>query len=340
VINIIRNSEIQYAGGAVAWLGPNGRMDNNKIGDVNYEGGWGAPAMGWQHSGDIVITRNSFYRCGRSNIDVGNSYAERNPTTHFRPEVFALNWEISYNDCQGWGMVNVDLGAIYSWGFRNTTGGRIHHNWFHHAGVRPDPDGIWKLDGGQRCTYADQASGPFKIYKNVFYINFIGMQDCADVYNQNQFEVGEGGRNAGPSQYWNNTFVSGANHCYTTYENSPHDHMRNNLFIARINKNWGNGNPPDEQHNIFLGDNVTRTQAQGSTSFLGNNSIRNVGSFGFLGTGAGGLAYRLGQTSIARGKAMAIAEIGVPAGGDCGAYQFSENNTAWVPGYVAVPYNG
>src|SRR5688572_12785256 len=116
--SVIKNSELQYAASNCIWLGERGRAENNLIRDIGYEGSWGAGVDIWGTTGNQVITRNTISRTGRSCVDLGYNYIPRGVASN-------LNVEISYNDMSQWGMLNIDLGAIYSWGFRNLTGSSI-----------------------------------------------------------------------------------------------------------------------------------------------------------------------------------------------------------------------
>jgi hypothetical protein len=331
--NIIRNSELQYAASQMVWLGNNGKSINNLIHHVAYSGDWGSGVGLWNTAGGVQISGCTIYAVGRSCVDMSFSY-QPNPLL---PVTQNLNNELCYNDFSDYLKVCNDGGAIYSWGFRDLTGTRYHHNWFHHAGVKPDLAGA-KLDGGQRSIYMDQGSGPVTINHNVFYENFANLsQDASDIYNQNHFEH----KIAGSSGIYNNTVASnaGQNISYTTYESSPKDIFRNNIFWGRINGNWGNANPVNETNTVFQNDTVTRTSAQNSagTVYLGANSVRFTNPL-FVGSGggAGGLAYQLQSGSPARNRATAVSAVGVASGDDCGAYEFGV--TPWVPGYKPVSF--
>jgi len=314
--NVVKNSEFRWSASHVVWLGQDGRAENNLFEDISYDGAWGAPLSFWGDYDNVTFTRNTIRRTGRSSIDMGFSYTAGGSHQNF-------NIEVSYNDCSGWGMLSIDLGAVYSWGFRNLTGSVIKYNWFHDDGVKADPTGA-KLDGSQRGTYFDQASGPYTVHHNVFYNNWTGLtQDVGDIYNQMHFEH----RIAGPSYYYNNTCASESHYTYTTYENSPKDVQRNNIYWKPINVNWGNGNPPDEQHSIYKGQVTSQGTAPGKSS-LQNTDPK------FLMQGEGGLKYRLSESSPGRGRAIAIP--GITTGPDLGAYQFADNANPWIPGYVPV----
>ena len=276
--SVIKNSELQYAASNCIWLGERGRAENNLIRDIGYEGSWGAGVDIWGTTQNQVITKNTISRTGRSCVDLGYNYIPGGVAQN-------RNVEISYNDMSMWGMLNIDLGAVYAWGFRDMTGSSIHHNWFHDAGVVPDPTGA-ALDGGQRATYFDQASGPFTVHHNVYWNNFANLKaansNAADHYTQPLFEH----RNTGPSYIYNNTFASQTSNSYITYISSPHDVQRNNIYRGRININWDRATNGNTANSLFEGTNPQ-----------------------FVGTGQGGLAYRLTAGSPAINTGISIAGI-------------------------------
>jgi hypothetical protein len=333
--NIIENSEFRWSASAVAWVGQSGRIENNLFEDIGYSGAWGAPASFAGLSDNVVITRNTFRRTGRSGVDMGYSY-----TGNTQPQ--NLNIEVSYNDFSGWCALNVDGGAIYAWGFRDLTGGKYHHNWFHDDGVISDPTGT-KLDGGQRAVYFDQGTGPVTVHHNVFWNLFDvntpnDMQDSQDIYSQMEF-TGDSGyhRNSGGNFFYNNTIVSqDSHHSYATYETKgTKDVFRNNVFRKIINLRWGLqgvGYAPNEQYNHFAGQSTNQSAAA-----LGTGSSENVDldTNYFLESGTGGLYYRLHASSPALNAGTPIAGITETGNAtpDIGAYETGDD---WVPGYNAV----
>ncbi len=206
------------------------------------------------------------------------------------------NMVIGYNDISRFGMLNVDLGGIYGAIHTDLTGTRIHHNWVHDTGVA-NPTVV---DGIQTGIYLDQAAGPITMDHNVLWNNGV-----ADFYN----EISNPHRNSGGSKLFNNTFATTTRHSYVTYVTTPPDVQKNNIYRKDIVINWGAG----------LGD-VTNALLQGVDPQ-------------FVGTGAGGLAYRIRSTSPAVNRGVAIpgitdGSVGVP---DIGAYEYGGND--WVPGY-------
>jgi hypothetical protein len=300
--SVIKNSELQWAASGGVWLGEKGQMINCLAQYWGYEGSWGAPVDIWADYDNQKILWNTLAFTGRSNIDLGYSYTGGGSHKN-------LNIEVAHNNLSKWGMLNNDLGAIYAWGFRDLTGGIVHHNWFHDAGVVPDPTGR-KLDGGQRGMYLDQASGPITFHHNLLSNNFENLtQDASDHYTQPYFEH----RNAGSSYLYNNTYASSSPHSYTTYVNSPIDVMVNNIFVKKINMNWGNADPPNNKNSITMG-----TDPQ------------------FVGPGDKFEDYQLRSTSPAINKGAVIegitdGSVGVP---DIGAFEYGA--TPWTVGYKPV----
>jgi hypothetical protein len=351
--NTVKDSEFRYSGSAVIWVGTDGLIQNNKFEDISYSGAWGAAASFSGLSDNVVITRNTFARTGRSGVDMGYSY-----TGTTQPE--NLNIEVSYNDFSGWCALNVDGGAIYSWGFRDLTGGEYHHNWFHDDGVIADPTGT-KLDGGQRAVYFDQGTGPVTVHHNVFWNNFdvlpgdTDMQDSQDIYSQMEFTGSATTgypngyhRNTNGNFFYNNTIMSDdAHHSYATYETKgTKDFFINNLFNKIINLRWGLQGVaygPNEHHNFFREQSTNQSAAT-----LGTGSVENVDfdiyaqnnashTF-FLESGSGGLFYRLHASSAGRNAGAVISGFtdDDDSSPDLGAYKFADNGDPWIPGYNAV----
>jgi hypothetical protein len=146
----IRNSIIEYSAGHGIVLGGEGcAADNNLIHDISYGGTYCCGIFPAPGSARQTITRNTIYRTGRSGIDGVYS-----------------NKEIAYNDIYGFGLLNTDLGAIYSARNTDLTGTRIHHNWLHDAGN--DAGHQFPVGAG---IYFDQNAKPAQIDHNVFWNN-------------------------------------------------------------------------------------------------------------------------------------------------------------------------
>jgi gliding motility-associated-like protein len=216
-----------------------------------------------------------------------------------------LNMDISYNDVYNHTRLNLDNGAIYGGMMVDLTGTRIHHNWFHDIGVQS----IGPLMGVQVTgVYVDQACGPVTLDHNVQWGNstsIAGADWYAEIKNEH--------RNTGGHKLYNNTFWSNPVYStYITWVTTPNDVQRNNIY--RHNVNVAQGASPGNIANVLL----TGVDPQ------------------FLGTGGGGLNFRLKPTSPAVNTGIAIpgitdGSVGTP---DIGAYEL--NGEAWVAGYKAV----
>ena len=148
--NVIRNSIIEYSAGHGIVLGGEGCVaDNNLIHDISYGGTYCCGIFPAPGSARQTIARNTIYRTGRSGIDGVYS-----------------NKEIAYNDIYEFGLLNTDLGAIYSARNTDLSGTRIHHNWLHDAGN--DAGHQFPVGAG---IYFDQNAKPAQIDHNVFWNN-------------------------------------------------------------------------------------------------------------------------------------------------------------------------
>jgi hypothetical protein len=320
--NTLRNSVLQYAATGAVWLGEHSKAVNNYVSDWGYEGSWSAPFDIWGDYDNQKILNNTITRTGRSSIDLGYSYIPGTGHNY----AHNLNIEISMNDMSMWGMLNIDLGAIYAWGFRDLTGLNIHHNWFHDDGVVADPTGA-PLDGGQRAMYLDQAAGPMAFHHNIMSGNWTGLPtNAGDMYVQMSFE----NKTGTASKIYNNGFYSTAQNSYTTYESGPKDDFQNNIFAEVINMNWGAHNPPNEKYNLFIKSNTNATVA------LGVGSVKNT-PVQFASSGAGSLAFTLASTSPARNTGVVLAGFTTDDDStpDKGPRRYGDPNP-WVPGYVPV----
>jgi len=280
--SIIKNSEVAFSSNMGIVLGKNCTAHNNKVHDIAYDGTYAcaiAPAMG---TNGQTITNNTIYRVGRSCIDLTNSQ----------------NVNIGYNDMYHFGMLNVDMGAIYSCRGYVQTGTRIHHNWIH------DSKSIANGEGIQTGLYFDQGSGPVQIDHNVLWNNLVG-----DYYVQHT--------NTAVSYIYNNTF--GSTNIKLSYKNSPedgdpwrYDIMKNNIFSEEFQITW-----------------LPETPAGTNSLYLTQDPL-------FINTGNSGLNYRLQPNSPAINNGTMVTGITdeyVGEAPDIGAYEYG--GTDWVPGYVA-----
>jgi hypothetical protein len=209
-----------------------------------------------------------------------------------------FNIDISYNDFSEYGRLNIDLGATYAaWGKR-TDGTRVHHNWIHDAGAIEG-------DGTNAAIYWDMGSGPSTNDHNVCW-NTNGNGIFTNVCYQE----------TNPASYYYNNVFAGK---YTFYSQSykspckePVDVQRNNIYSDDIMVALGSVTP-DVANSLLEGVNPQ-----------------------FVGTGIGGLAYRITSGSPGINAGIAIpgitdGSIGAP---DIGAYEYGGEE--WVPGYQAV----
>lgn len=281
--SVIKNSEVAFSSNMGIMLGNNCTAHNNKVHDIAYDGTYAsaiAPAMG---TNGQTITNNSMYRVGRSCIDLTNSQ----------------NVNIGYNDMYHFGMLNVDMGAIYSCRGYVHTGTRIHHNWVH------DSKSIVHGEGIQTGLYFDQGAGPVQVDHNVLWNNLVG-----DYYVQHTTTA--------VCYIYNNTF--GSTDIKLSYKNSPedgnpwrYDIMKNNIFREEFQITW-----------------LPQTPEGTNSLYLGQDPV-------FMDSGTGGLKYRLQANSPAINKGTVIPGVTdglVGIAPDIGAYEFGGED--WVPGYTAT----
>lgn len=290
--NTVQNSEFQYVSSQVIWLGNGGRAENNLCTDIGWEGNYGAFVSPWGTSaGNIKILRNTAYNLGRSAVDFGHG-------SH-------PNIEIAYNYFHTFSKVTSDVGVIYGCCGVNLVGGIIHHNWL--AGNMVGQD--WRkkynnvdwYDGIHVNLYFDQGAGPMKAYYNVMWDGAV-----ADFYS----EI----KNGVLTYLYNNVFATTAGReSYFCAHTGPADVQRNNIYRHEVNIAWN-----------FVTSNDNASQP-GDVDF----SLFKVTDPLFVGTGDGGLKYRIQSSSPAKDKGTAIA--GITEGNDIGAYEYGA--TDWLPGY-------
>jgi hypothetical protein len=205
--NIIRNSVIEYsAGHGIVLGGEECVADNNLIHDVSYGGTYLCavfPAPG--KATRVVITYNTIFRTGRSGIDLLRG-----------------NVEIAYNDIYWFGLLNTDLGAIYSARGCDLTGTQIHHNWLHDAGN----DNTHKYPVGAGI-YLDQNAKPVLIHHNVFWNN-----------HRNDLRMEQ--HNPPLNRVFNNTLASKEADFWNSLESYPAhtpENVNNNIYRASISPN-------------------------------------------------------------------------------------------------------
>jgi gliding motility-associated-like protein len=282
----IRNSEIHGVSSQAVWLGQNCRAVNNKVTNVGYEGNYGCAFMTWERTNGQKILRNTVTVSGRSAVDFGYVLNDDR-----------RNMEIAYNDFSGYGCLNIDVGGIYTGGFKVTDNTVIHHNWIH--------DGRAELGDGVNCAvYYDMGSGPAFVHHNVFWGN------NNDGFVNSNFEH----RDGVVGVWYNNTFATKLpNTVYAQSYKSPdtRDIHRNNIYRDEVMLNLNQWQPD-----------------------VRNSIMQNVDPQ-FVGTGNGGLAYQLKSTSPAINAGMVIAGITESPTPDAGAYEYGV--APWTPGYVPAP---
>jgi gliding motility-associated-like protein len=302
--SVVKNSEFSYSGSSGVWLGANCRAENNLMHDMGYVGYWANPISLWANDGGQVITRNTIYKVGRSAIDFGYNFGVAPGTAH------NFNVEISYNDMSDCCKISSDCGATYTWGQKDLVGLNYHHNWIH------DVENREQVDGGINCgIYFDQATGPGALHHNV-----VWNAADADMYHEttNDWRPVKGTwTHPDPMlNIYNNTFAtsSPAVSSYRTYATHAYDVQRNNIYRLPLVVAWQPGNNGNNANAIF-----SSTDPQ------------------FVGTGQGGLKYRLRAGSPAINTGLIIpgytdGSVGAP---DIGAYEFG--GPEWIPGYTPVP---
>ena len=322
---VIKNSRMSYSASTEVWAGENCRVENNHIHHIGYEGNWGAPVNMWDRKGGIKVLRNSLHDCGRSCVDFG--WHNHNSITGTHGE--HLNCEIGYNRMYRFGRTNWDGGATYAHGHCYLLGLEIHHNWIW-DNLSPNLDEA----GGQNGIYFDQLSGPGNIHHNVLW-NIPN----SDVYHETSDAPNYPTGN--PMNWYNNTFASTdvtntANSSYRTYEVSPLDVQRNNIYWRRIVINWSAGNYGNTSHSVF----PVGWHPQGANPlFTGTNKVTQEGLYFQIASNSP--ARNIGTTSFAGWAAYpSTVTINVPAIGaglDAGAYDYDDPDP-WVAGHVDVPY--
>jgi hypothetical protein len=280
--SIIKNSVVSFSSSMGIVLGENCTAYNNLVHDINYEGSYASAIVPYSGASGQKILNNTIYRTGRSCIDLMDSQ----------------DMEIGYNDMYHFGMLNIDMGGIYSARSHLQTGSRIHHNWIHDSKAISDPDGG---NGIQVGIYFDQCTGNLQVDHNVLWNNL-----QADYYVEQK-------RPERASAIYNNTFATtNGRRSYlnsTDKANPIHDMMKNNIFRERVE--------------------INRSEATPS----GANSLYRTQDPLFVNEGAGGLAYRIRSDSPARDAGAVIPGVTdgyVGSAPDIGAYEYGGKD--WVAG--------
>ena len=216
--SIIINSIIAYGAGQGIVLGAKGCVaENNLVHDVSYGGTYCCGIMPTRDDAPQTITHNTIYRTGRSGIDGIGS-----------------NKDIGYNDIYDFGLINTDLGAIYSANSLNLSGTRIHHNWLHDA--KNDNNHHYPVGAG---IYLDQNAKPVQIDHNVFWNN-----------NKNDIRIQQ---DSVPfSKVYNNTLASNPSDLwfsFHSYRDSCPNNSKNNIYCSSIKPELPGSNEITSQTN-------------------------------------------------------------------------------------------
>jgi hypothetical protein len=201
--SVIKNSIIEYSAGNGIVLGATGCVaENNLVHDISYGGTYCCGIMPTRNDARQTITHNTIYRTGRSAIDGIGS-----------------NKDIGYNDIFDFGLINTDLGAIYSANSLDLSGTRIHHNWLHDA--KNDKNHHYPVGAG---IYLDQNAKPTLIDHNVFWNNHgndIRIEQSAAPYNI----IYSNTMGSGTLDFW---------YSFQSYPDSCPGNSKNNIYSSSI----------------------------------------------------------------------------------------------------------
>jgi hypothetical protein len=282
--SVIQNSIIEYSAGHGIVLGADGCVaENNLIHDISYGGTYLCGIFPAPGNARNTIIHNTIFRTGRSGID--NIYG---------------NKEIAYNDIYEFGLINTDLGAIYSARNTDLTGTRIHHNWLHDAGN--DEYHTFSVGAG---IYLDQDTRPATIHHNVFWNN-----------HENDIRLHQ---KATPGNLVYNNTLASPGECFLSQKGGMvPTNNQNNIYrstVKVIENDFSNSwNHPPQESEITSGTDALFTDPS-----------------------AGGLGFRLQSGSPAIDKGIVIEGITDDYRGDApdaGAYEFG--GPLWVPGAVGL----
>jgi len=291
--SVIQNSIIQYSAGHGIVLGAAGCVaENNLVHDISYGGTYACGIIPSRSDAPQSITHNTIYRTGRAGIDGIGS-----------------NKDIGYNDIYDFGLINTDLGALYSANDQDLSGTRIHHNWLHDA--KNDINHRYPVGAG---IYLDQNARPVQIDHNVFWNN-----------NKNDLRVQQD--SAPYNMIYNNTMASNppdfwfSFHTYvglmTEHSTCP-GNIKNNIYCSAIN--------PNSPCSAINPNTSGSTEITSETDPL------------FVNPDAGGLGFRLkpGSPAIDRGQVINGVTDGYQGNApDAGAYEF--NGQEWKAGVLLKP---
>jgi len=175
--NVIRNSTVAYSwGDGITLGGSNNTAINNQVHDVNYNG---SVAAGISPIGeDLVVTYNTIYNTGRSGI---------------RHRV--LDGQITHNDIHDIGLINWDLGGLYSNQEKgaSSAGTTIAYNLIHDVGTDASQGPNSSYNYGAGGIYLDNSTSDLLVHHNVIW-NTSGKAIILNWENKN-------------NQIYNNTLV-------------------------------------------------------------------------------------------------------------------------------------
>jgi Right handed beta helix region len=219
--NQLLNSRIGYsAGNGVVAQGPNHRIENNLIHDVNYLGG---NMSGVRANGrNITIRKNTIYNSGRALIS----------SKHMKRGRIELN--NLYNSM----IMTTDGASVYT-DRVNGEGTIIAYNWIH--------DTMTNIDG--RGVYLDNASGGYVIHHNVFWKM---VNECVSFPVNSFVDTSSVTYTANDNYLFNNTFYDCGIDIYL-YQPSGADmwtqKIYNNIFTDATELRSG----ADVSNNIYRG---------------------------------------------------------------------------------------
>ncbi len=222
------------------------------------------------------------------------------------------NVNIEKNEFYDYGLINVDLGGIYAARQDNLSGTRIHYNWIHDSKVAEPAIGT------HTGIYFDQGSGPTQCDHNVIWNN--GSVSSGKDFYSHKYATG-----GNPHLIYNNTFVTAdGSGDILSYKNANEgalvaDDLKNNIFRDIAQNRYNDGTVHFDTISTPASNMFSTTTPT------------------FVGSGGGGLAYRLASGSAGIDQGVVISGVTDGHSGsapDKGAYEF--NGTAWVPGYTVI----
>lgn len=328
--NVVKNCEFKYAGSQGVWVGANGAVQNNKFEYFGYDGMWGCPVAFWgmDNVNSILVEGNTARYCGRGCLDFGFAFVEgevRDVKNHI----------IRYNDFSNFAMLNQDSGILYSWGYMNLAGTRIHNNWFHDLAAVKPPDGSL-TDGVISSIYFDMASGAtvgdddlivdHNVSWNIGDTGGFTSTEVADYYELLKFTYSQ----KKGTKIYNNTFM-GNIRAYYKGEGVVASEIRNNISKQTFNFFFypSNSANADIDYGIIQANPSASTFPGGIPANLQTNTNPLI-----VGSGLSNpeIHFGLQAGSPARGAGVSIP--GYDTSLDLGAYAYG--GEVWMAGYEEV----